>query len=99
VATDEFRAAVKCGKSNLEALREVARPEFFEVFTQKAKEGVEKMLNLMQDGGVGLACGHSPVIEAAAEAFGKKMNGLQLKECDYVTFIQDDMEIRVPSRT
>ena len=89
IATVAFKDAVKTGKSNLEAAKLTMDLNFMS-FLKKSATGVEKMFEQTEDNGTGLAYGHSPVIEAAAEYFDCNLNGRQLKECEYLVFIQDD---------
>ncbi len=83
-------AKLGAGKTNIDALREAFHPVTFRHFCDKALEGVTKMFDQMADDETGLAVGHSPVIEMAAEASGASMDGKQLPENGFAYFIQDD---------
>ena len=92
LATDKFKELVKAGDSNLTALRK-SNLELYKEVVETAKCGVQKMFDKISENGKGLACGHSPVIEAAAEAFRDvdlKDYGWQLHECEAIVFVQDD---------
>lgn len=86
IVSDEFRKLTKEGKSNLEALRKTLSPEKFQKFLEWAAEGVKKMFSQME-GDNALACGHSPVIEAAAEYFTGEEDSYQPKECEFYEFV------------
>lgn len=73
MATEQFRAAVKAGQSNFQALF-VAHPvEKIEKWADKALTGVNSIFDQMENGRgneVAIAFGHSPVIELAAWDLG-----------------------------
>jgi hypothetical protein len=87
MANDAFKAAVKAGKTNIEAVYEAGHSsDQLEIWTADAANGVKKMLDEMPDGSFGIALGHDPVIPMAAQAFDCPVPSL--KEMEYVDFIQ-----------
>lgn len=106
-ATDLFKmwtdGGVKFGgpRTNFRACLEDMHQINFQKAQDDAVIGVKKMMVLMSDGEAGLAVGHSPIIELAADATGLHMtNAPQLKENEYIIFEQDEAGIitaRYPS--
>ncbi len=90
----EFKAAVKSGKTNIQAIYEAGHPEKQLVaWSEDAALGVRKMLDLIPVGGFGLALGHDPIIPLAAKAYGYSIPSL--KEMEYLDFeLHDDGSIR-----
>ena len=68
IVTDEFKAAVKSGKSNFEAVLDVHNGRDVDLWKEMAFAGVKLMFDVMEDGEVAVAFGHSPMIELAAYA-------------------------------
>ena len=78
-------------RSNLRALREDLPESDFAQAKIDALNGVGKMfISMLNDGEVGLAVGHSPVIELACAQLQETPTDFQLKENEYVVFEEDD---------
>jgi len=88
MVTQEFKEAVKSGLSNLEAIDKVHDAHQLRKWEKTAGIGVEKMFDLMLEGGHGLCYGHDPVIPLAARAFGLH-SVRSLNELEYIDFQQD----------
>lgn len=82
-------AAFTPGVPNIDGLRKMPEQDFTAACNY-ALDGVKAMMQMMEDGEEGVAFGHSPVIEAAAEAAGQDMKSFQLAENCYIIFIMDD---------
>lgn len=81
----------KDGLTNLQAVKHGLDEEYKQAQAVAAL-GVEKMFNLMADGGSGLAYGHSPIIEMAMEFFTpvSTQGNLSLNSYEGALFVQDD---------
>lgn len=96
MVNDLFKAAVKSGKTNIQALYESGHSEGkLAEWANDAINGVKIMLLLVPDGGLGLALGHDPIIPLATIALGYE--GIpSLKEMEYLDFeLWDDGTIYV----
>lgn len=94
MVNDEFKAAVKSGKTNIEALFVSDHgDELVASWTTDAALGVEMMLNQIPDDGFGIAFGHDPIIPLAARGYGSDVPSL--KEMEYIDFILDNGVITI----
>jgi hypothetical protein len=94
MANDAFKAAVKEGKTNVQAVLASHTEAHIEDYKEIAIAGVKEMLDAMPDDGFGLALGHDPVIPLAAITLGYDFPSL--KEMEYLDFVlYDDGTITV----
>lgn len=88
MVNDNFKTAVKTGKSNIDALYAAGHPkEQLASWKDDAALGVEKMFDQVPDGGFGIAFGHDPIIPLAARKYGT--DAPSLKEMEYIDFVLD----------
>ncbi len=98
IVTDGFKAAVKSGKSNLEALLEAHNGADIDLWKDIAFSTVEMMFGMMGDGETAVAFGHSPMIELAAYAIHTwkavdieyQLQYRRLGEMEGIVFIYND---------
>jgi hypothetical protein len=105
MVNDAFKAAVKSGKTNIQALYLAGHSEEqLAAWANNALNGVKKMFDAMPEDGLGLAFGHDPIIPLATIALGyggvpslKEMEYLhfELRDNDTIT-IYDPREIYAP---
>lgn len=92
--TDEWKSAVKSGKSNFDATLEIHSYKTVDGWIDQATRTLAEMFEKMNDGEVAIAFGHSPLIELAAYAllneelapgFGslKEMEGIVFEEVQH----------------
>ena len=90
MVNDAFKAAVKSGKTNIQAIYEAGHSvEQLAAWSEDAAIGVKKMFDLIPVGGFGLALGHDPIIPMAAEIFSAEVEIQSLKEMEYLDFYMD----------
>jgi hypothetical protein len=78
-------------RSNFFSMKEDLSSEDFNNAVDYCRVGLEKMFDTIRDGEIGLAYGHSPVIELCCYSIDKSINDLSLKEyCGAVFDLEKD---------
>lgn len=100
MVNDAFKAAVKDGKSNIEALVSAHNPEQIAEWSKLAASAVEEMFAVMRGREMdcviaiihewrGIAVGHDPMVSLAARYFGW-IDAPSLNECEHIDFVCDE---------
>lgn len=103
MVNDAFKAGVKDGKSNIEALVAAHSEERIAEWSRLAATAVEEMFAVMRNRDLdcviatihenrGIAVGHDPMVSLAARYFGWN-EAPSLKECEYIDFVCDEVGV------
>lgn len=89
LVTDEARAAIKNGASNMEAVLQHCDERALADFENGARDAIRQMFDLMEDGQHGVGIFHDPTIPMAAQFFGLE-DARSLKSMEAIRFTLDD---------